>query len=141
MTDAILSLHTHLDSQPDDWLARSILADAHEEEGMDREAAYYRWTVREEKCPGKSSRGWEWWIVSSPSIHANIPSILFGSLAGNSIYPSRQLAEFDLCQVLEELGMLSEGEANKDACVRVVKWNREQTMHLYERLGRSEESS
>jgi hypothetical protein len=60
----IRAMHLTLDSRPDDWGTRLILADALSEAGLGREEACQRWMAANEKCVWAAFYGmlvFRWW--------------------------------------------------------------------------------
>jgi len=62
------AIHAYLDERPEDWAARSALADLLLDLGRDREASYQRWLVVHRKSPhryhwGSGRYTWQWWAT------------------------------------------------------------------------------
>ncbi len=93
-------MEKHLDSHPDDWNVRLILADALEDAGEDKRAEFQRVLVKRKKHPtyGQSLDDvWDWWVVRHDP-HSNLGRAVCEKILGMRQYKSRQDAEGELMQ-------------------------------------------
>lgn len=65
------ALHARLDTHPDDWATRQVLADLLTDLGRDDEAACQRWMAVHRRCPLYDRRlaGFRWWRSYSRLSH------------------------------------------------------------------------
>lgn len=108
MTDlqTLDALHASLDTHPDDWATRQVLADLLTDLGRDDEAACQRWMVGRGRCPRYSvSAGWWIWyftLEGPANLRTHLPPHVYKRVS--RVYKTRRAAEDALLAALRAAG-------------------------------------
>ena len=89
--DTLALLYESLTLAPDDWQARSVLADWYEEAGDQASADAIRWMVRARKRPYGNRAACFWFLASAGAVNtdpeSDLPEPVFARLSGEALVP------------------------------------------------------
>lgn len=106
----IAAMHFELDTFPDDWTLRLVLADALEEAGRSAESAYQRWAVENKIHPKSTDSSWVWSDALTTRFGGEEGTRIFWAMQGQEYdnTHTRQGNELCLLKALIKLGIIKE---------------------------------